>query len=163
MKSRALRGEANLQAVNENESYRIVKVNPKGIRGSRATTAPAKTMERAKILECSAEEPSGVKGSACRGTLSIAEAGKLRLNKAAADIADRAYQLRLAIEPLAEEKDISIQLEVLTQQTTLCVDANRIKQVLIILLTNAIKYSNSQGIISFRILNENNRRSTHKR
>ncbi|NEW09716.1 hypothetical protein GK047_27720 [Paenibacillus sp. SYP-B3998] len=43
-----------------------MKVNPKGTRGSRATTAPAKAMERAKNLECSAEEPSGVKGAACR-------------------------------------------------------------------------------------------------
>jgi two-component system sensor histidine kinase BaeS len=93
-------------------------------------------------------------------TLSLAEAGKLTLNRMDTNLADLAELLVLAMEPLAEEKGISIRLEVLTDRTTLSVDPNRMKQVLINLLTNAIRYTTSQGIIHFRIRNDNDQRLT---
>ncbi|MBT2292819.1 HAMP domain-containing protein [Paenibacillus albidus] len=87
-------------------------------------------------------------------TLSLAEAGKLTLNKKATNLADLVQRIRLAIEPLADEKDISIQCEVHAGQTTLSVDPSRIKQVLFNLLTNAIRYTPSQGTVQIRLLND---------
>ncbi|MBB6634238.1 sensor histidine kinase [Cohnella thailandensis] len=84
-------------------------------------------------------------------TLSLAEAGKLTLNKSDTDMADLARRLCEALSPLTEEKDISLQLEVATDRTTLFVDPNRMKQVLINLLTNAIRYTPSKGSIFFRL------------
>lgn len=85
--------------------------------------------------------------------LNLAEAGQLHVNKVETDIADLAKQLCAAIEPLADEKDIKIHLEVLTPQTNLFVDPNRIRQVLLNLLTNAIRYTPNQGTIWIRMLN----------
>ena len=60
-------GEANLQVeMHTRKSYRIVKFDPKGTRESRATRVLAKAMERVKNLDSNTEEPSGVKGLACR-------------------------------------------------------------------------------------------------
>lgn len=88
-------------------------------------------------------------------TLSLAEAGELPLKKEPTNMADLAQKLLAAMEQIAEEKGISIQLDVLTNQTTISADANRIKQVLVNLLTNAIRFTPSPGAIYFRLLNEN--------
>lgn len=93
-------------------------------------------------------------------TLSSAEAGKLTLNKSDTDLADIAESLCRALEPLAEEKGVSIRLEVLTERTTATVDSNRMKQVLINLLTNAIRYSPGGGTIFLQIRNEDDQRLT---
>lgn len=93
-------------------------------------------------------------------TLSIAEAGQLQLNKVLTDMGDLAKQLCTALEPLADEKDIEIHLEVLTQQTNLLVDPNRIRQVLLNLLTNAIRYTPNQGDVWFRMLNRDDQMLT---
>ncbi|MFJ7469150.1 histidine kinase dimerization/phospho-acceptor domain-containing protein [Peribacillus frigoritolerans] len=61
--------------------------------------------------------------------LSLAEAGKLKLHKIPTNILDLAYQFKLALEPIAEEKNISIQIDAQTDDTTISVDPNRIKQV----------------------------------
>ena len=88
-------------------------------------------------------------------TLSLAEAGELPLKKEPINMADLAQKLLAAMEQIAEEKGISIQLDVWTNQTTISADANRIKQVLVNLLTNAIRYTPSPGTIYLRLLNEN--------
>ncbi|WP_370444413.1 ATP-binding protein [Brevibacillus sp. Leaf182] len=88
-------------------------------------------------------------------TLSLAEAGELPLKKEPTNMADLAQKLLAAMEQIAEEKGISIQLDVLTNQTTISADANRIKQVLVNLLTNAIRFTPSPGAIYLRLLNEN--------
>ncbi len=88
-------------------------------------------------------------------TLSLAEAGELPLKKEPTNMADLAQKLLAAMEQIAEEKGISIQLDVLTHLTTITADANRIKQVLVNLLTNAIRYTPSPGAIYLRLLNEN--------
>ncbi|MEN1990365.1 sensor histidine kinase [Paenibacillus hubeiensis] len=93
-------------------------------------------------------------------TLSLAEAGKLTLNKTDTDLAHLVQQLCYELEPLAEEKGISIQMEVSTDRTILFVDPYRMKQVLINLLTNAIHYTPNQGTIFVRMLNKDNRRLT---
>ncbi|AWX57122.1 HAMP domain-containing protein [Brevibacillus brevis] len=88
-------------------------------------------------------------------TLSLAEAGELPLKKEPTNMADLAKKLLAAMEQIAEEKGISIQLDVLTNQTTISADANRIKQVLVNLLTNAIRFTPSPGAIYLRLFNEN--------
>lgn len=87
-------------------------------------------------------------------TLSLAEAGKLQLNQTEVDLAELSKRICQAIEPLAEDKDISLQLEVNADQTTLQVDPDRIKQVLMNLLTNAIRHTPSHGTISVRMKND---------
>ncbi|WP_313800058.1 ATP-binding protein [Cytobacillus sp.] len=88
--------------------------------------------------------------------LSLAEAGKLTLNKIPIDMMDIANQLILALKPIAEDKSISIHLDVQTNDTAVLVDPNRIKQVFLNLLTNAIRYTPFQGTIYFRLIKENN-------
>ncbi|MDU7472320.1 MAG: ATP-binding protein [Paenibacillus macerans] len=91
-------------------------------------------------------------------TLSLAEAGQLRLNKMDTDMAELARRLCSAVEPLAEEQEISVHLEVLTDRTIVSADPNRIKQVLVNLLTNAIRYTPRQGDIFVRLLNDDDRK-----
>lgn len=91
-------------------------------------------------------------------TLSLAEAGQLRLNRQEADMADLARRIVQAFEPLAEEKEISIRLEVATDRTILFADPGRMKQVLVNLLANAIRYTPSRGTIEIRLENEADRR-----
>jgi two-component system sensor histidine kinase BaeS len=93
-------------------------------------------------------------------TLSLAEAGQLDLNKVETDMADLGRRLCSAIEPLADEKEIAIHLEILTPHTNLLIDPNRIRQVLLNLLANAIRYTPNQGTISLRMLNKDDGRLT---
>lgn len=87
-------------------------------------------------------------------TLSLAEAGKLTLHKAATNIAELLQQVCSAVEPLADEKSISIQCEINTDQPIISVDPSRIKQVLFNLLTNAIRYTSNQGKVHLRLRND---------
>lgn len=84
--------------------------------------------------------------------LSLAEAGKLSLMKTPTDMYDLASQLLLAIEPMAEEKSIHLVLDKQTDDSTISVDINRIKQVFLNLLMNALRYTPEHGSIYFRLL-----------
>jgi two-component system, OmpR family, sensor histidine kinase BaeS len=88
--------------------------------------------------------------------LSLAEAGKLTLTKAPTDMVELASQLLYALEPLAEEKNIHMELDKQTNDTNLVVDLNRMKQVLLNLLLNALRYTPEHGSIHFRLLKEDN-------
>lgn len=84
-------------------------------------------------------------------TLSLAEAGKLNLNRTEVDLAELSRRIFRAIEPLAEEKEISLRLEVNTDRTTLPADADRIKQILMNLLANALRHTPRHGTVTIRI------------
>ncbi|MED3624449.1 HAMP domain-containing sensor histidine kinase [Neobacillus thermocopriae] len=88
--------------------------------------------------------------------LSLAEAGKLKLNKTPTNMVDLSCRLISSLEPLAEEKNISMTLDVQTNETTVFVDENRMKQVFLNLLTNAIRYTPNQGKIYIRLFKEKN-------
>jgi two-component system, OmpR family, sensor histidine kinase BaeS len=88
--------------------------------------------------------------------LSLAEAGKLTLTKAPTDMVELASQLLYALEPLAEEKNIHLELDKQTNDTILAVDPNRMKQGLLNLLLNALRYTPEHGSIHFRLLKEDN-------
>ncbi|WP_042374520.1 sensor histidine kinase [Neobacillus jeddahensis] len=86
--------------------------------------------------------------------LSLAEAGKLELKKIPTNMLDLAYQLLSAIGPLAEEKGISMKIDNQTNDPIICVDPDRMKQVFLNLLTNAIRYTPNYGTIFFRLMEE---------
>jgi two-component system, OmpR family, sensor histidine kinase BaeS len=88
--------------------------------------------------------------------LSLAEAGKLKLNKTPTNMVDLSYRLISSLEPIAEEKNISMAIDVQTNETTVFVDENRMKQVFLNLLTNAIRYTPNQGKIYIRLFKEEN-------
>ncbi|MFT9846946.1 sensor histidine kinase [Aneurinibacillus sp. REN35] len=83
--------------------------------------------------------------------LSLAEAGKLPLYKTPTNMLELANQLITALETIAEEKSISMNIDVQTNDIILSVDPNRIKQVFLNLLTNAIRYTPNEGSIYLRL------------
>lgn len=88
--------------------------------------------------------------------LSLAEAGKLPLAKTPTDMSELASQLLLALEPLADEKNIQLKLEQETNDTIVPVDQNRIKQVFLNLLLNALRYTPEHGSVYFRLVKGEN-------
>ncbi|MCD4838206.1 ATP-binding protein [Neobacillus sedimentimangrovi] len=89
--------------------------------------------------------------------LSLAEAGKLKLIKTPTNMVDLSYRLISSLDPIAEEKkNISMAIDVQTNETTVFVDENRMKQVFLNLLTNAIRYTPNQGKIYIRLFKEEN-------
>lgn len=86
--------------------------------------------------------------------LSLAEAGKLKLHKTPVNMSELVSQVISALEPVAEEKSISVRADVQTNDTVIPVDRNRMKQVFLNLLTNAIRYTPNQGIIHIRLMKE---------
>lgn len=86
--------------------------------------------------------------------LSLAEAGKLPLHITPINMLDLANQLITAMEPIAEDKGISISIDVQTKDVIIPVDLNRMKQVFLNLLTNAIRYTPNRGIIYIRLFND---------
>lgn len=86
--------------------------------------------------------------------LSLADAGKLQLNKTSTDMLDLVSKIISSIEAIAEEKEISMRVDVQTNDTTAVVDPNRMKQVFINLLSNAIRYTPNQGIVHVHFIKE---------
>ena len=86
--------------------------------------------------------------------LSLAEAGKLTLNPTPTNLSALVQELTAALDPIAEEQQISMTVDVLTDDTTLPVDRERMRQVFLNLLTNAIRYTHDQGSITIRLLKE---------
>ncbi|MFF2889643.1 sensor histidine kinase [Paenibacillus sp. NPDC057967] len=87
--------------------------------------------------------------------LSLAEARKLPLEKKPADIADLVQRVMLHVEPAAVEKRIDLTMENLASRQEMELDANRMTQVLLNLLVNAIRYTPEDG--SIRVVLEDRR------
>lgn len=80
--------------------------------------------------------------------LSLAEARKLPLEKKPTNMADLAQRVIQHVELDAEEKRISLTLENRTSNKPIEVDPNRMTQVLLNLLINAIRYTPSGGSVN---------------
>ncbi|NNU84900.1 sensor histidine kinase [Geobacillus sp. BMUD] len=83
--------------------------------------------------------------------LSLAEAGKLTLERKPTNMKSLLQQLIERVAPHAEEKNIRIHLTCSTNHTTICVDPHRITQVFLNLLVNAIRYTPEGGAVNVMI------------
>ena len=79
--------------------------------------------------------------------LSLAETGQLTIEKTATDINQLITKILYMLQPLAEEKQIELQSE-LQNVAEVAVDVGRITQVLYNVLTNALRYTPVQGMIT---------------
>ncbi len=78
--------------------------------------------------------------------LSLAETGQLTIEKTATDINQLITKILYMLQPLADEKQIALQSE-LQNVPEVAVDMGRITQVLYNVLTNALRYTPTHGII----------------
>ena len=83
--------------------------------------------------------------------ISMAETGQLKLEKTYSDIPELARQVLLQFENAAAEKGIKLQFEDPPDLPQLFVDPARIKQVINNLLTNSIRHTPANGVISIGI------------
>ncbi|WP_408007204.1 sensor histidine kinase [Pseudalkalibacillus sp. A8] len=84
-------------------------------------------------------------------SLSLAEAKKLPLNPTPTDIVWIFQRIIDRIEQDTEDKGILVSLSSFTDNTTIVVDPNRIMQVFLNLLTNAIRYTPAGGTVTVSI------------
>lgn len=82
--------------------------------------------------------------------LSRMEAGSLRLTLAPLSLADLAQEALTMVEPAALQAGISVDLSLSPQADQVQADAVRLRQVLINLLGNAIKYNRRGGQVTLR-------------
>ena len=83
--------------------------------------------------------------------LTLAEAGKLQLDRSPTDLVPLLDRIIDMLKPEAEERHIDIVRSYPAQTLNAFVDPNRITQVFYNLLTNAMRYTSSGGRISIRI------------
>ncbi|WP_044736531.1 cell wall metabolism sensor histidine kinase WalK [Geobacillus kaustophilus] len=83
--------------------------------------------------------------------LSLAEAGKLPLERKPTNMESLLQQLIERVAPSAEEKNIRIHLTCSANHTTIWVDPHRITQVFLNLLVNAIRYTPEGGMVNVGI------------
>lgn len=83
--------------------------------------------------------------------LSLAEAGKLPLEKKTINMTGLVHRVIDHVKPDAEEKNIILSLEMETDVKLIAVDPNRMTQVLLNLLINAIRYTPPWGLVKATI------------
>ncbi|MDP2952806.1 MAG: ATP-binding protein, partial [Chloroflexota bacterium] len=82
------------------------------------------------------------------GTLSLAEEGQLKLNLAPTDLGKLIQSVVAGIETSAEEKGISVKLDIAPDVPPALADGDRIAQLLRNLLSNALRYTHQGGSIT---------------
>ncbi|WP_028777349.1 sensor histidine kinase [Shimazuella kribbensis] len=83
--------------------------------------------------------------------LTLAEAGKLKLDRSSTDLIPLLDRIIDMLKPEAEERHIDIIRSYPAQKLNVFVDPNRITQVFYNLLVNAMRYTSSGGRISIQI------------
>ncbi|EQB40196.1 hypothetical protein M947_02360 [Sulfurimonas hongkongensis] len=78
------------------------------------------------------------------------EAGKMQFNPKLSNIPNIISEVSILVQPLAQEKNITLKMPSIVS-LNLYIDAKLFKQVLINLLTNAIKFTNNNGNVSLNI------------
>lgn len=75
------------------------------------------------------------------------ESGKVEMHKRLTDINNLVKEVITSVRPLIEEKDINLENLVVSALPKVMVDEDRIKQVLVNLISNAIKFTPPDGFI----------------
>jgi signal transduction histidine kinase/CheY-like chemotaxis protein len=86
--------------------------------------------------------------------LSKIEAGQMELRLQPVDIADIVDQVRNTVEPLAVQKHITIKVEDF-KVGTIVADAGKVKQMLLNLVSNAIKFTLENGTVTIMVTRRN--------
>jgi two-component system OmpR family sensor kinase len=83
--------------------------------------------------------------------LALAEAGKLKLQRQPTDLGDLSRRVAAAVEPVAVEKGIYLVVEVRPDLPVVFADADRLRQVLHNLLSNALRHTPAGGRIAITV------------
>jgi signal transduction histidine kinase len=83
--------------------------------------------------------------------LSRADSEALNLKREIEDLVDVVDRVLERMKPAAEQKDVRVKLEAGSRRWAVWVDVDRIQQVLVNLLDNAVKYSRLGGLVIVRI------------
>lgn len=81
--------------------------------------------------------------------LSKIEAGQMELRLTTVDVADIVDQVRNTVEPLAAQKKITIKIEDVNAGTIIA-DAAKVKQMLLNLVSNGIKFTDENGTVTVK-------------
>jgi signal transduction histidine kinase len=79
--------------------------------------------------------------------LAVAEAGELRIERTPVSVAALLNGIAEHVRPAMSEKKISLQIEAPENLPTLCIDRQRIEQILLNLLDNALRHAPSESKI----------------
>ena len=83
---------------------------------------------------------------------SCIEAGEMRVQRIAVDLAELADVVREAVQAVAKERDIEVRLQCGSGPLCAWGDALRVRQVLLNLISNAIKYNRRGGRVEIQVL-----------
>jgi signal transduction histidine kinase len=81
-------------------------------------------------------------------TLALAEAGQLPLNKRPADLAALLRETLASFESQATAQQVTLQSEIAADLPSIEIDPDRVRQTIGILISNALRYTPSQGSIT---------------
>ena len=79
--------------------------------------------------------------------LSKVEAGKMELNYKQFELASKINTIKSLVSPIADKKNIQIEIDIDSDLATICADEARFAQVMYNLVDNAIKFSYENGHI----------------
>lgn len=88
--------------------------------------------------------------------LSKIEAGKLELHYETVAIREMVHAVRQTVQPQADAKKITLEISVDDEVDTLIADTLRVKQILLNLTTNAIKFSHPEGKVILSVQRKKN-------
>lgn len=91
-------------------------------------------------------------------TLSLAESGAIKLEYEPVVLADLVTEVAASFQSQAGEKGVALSMEVPSDIPTLELDPVRIREVLVNLVANALRYTPRQGTITIRAWEDTNKR-----